>query len=377
MYNPKPSHLLAALFVIVVSMLTACLWPFDFSPRNQVEWLKGENGLRFSSSTSMISSLEAFPPLSAISSDGTVTVEMAVRPTSLTSRYAPHILTLCPDQVPPSLVIGAWKDELIVRLGRLDATGPKKYREIGARKVFKAGETIFITIVTGIQGTAIYLDGRLSKEATAASITYDTPSLGRILIGIAPTGGGQWHGDLLGLTIYNRALSAAEVQESLSARLLREVPSPIMRDIIIARYDFTEDSRNRVRNVAGPKYNLVIPATFRPLQRTFLALPAGMDHLAFSAFQDISLNIIGFVPVGFVAMWTVSSLTIASYRILSQAVVCAGSLLSLCIELVQAFLPTRTSSLTDLCTNTMGTAIGVAAFFILTEINKSLLMPRR
>lgn len=70
-------------------------------------------------------------------------------------------------------------------------------------------------------------------------------------------------------------------------------------------------------------------------------------------------------PFGFLALAALGRASRLSERRQSLVVVCSGFALSLAIELTQVFLPTRSSSLTDLCANTVGTALGVLLFFML------------
>jgi len=82
------------------------------------------------------------------------------------------------------------------------------------------------------------------------------------------------------------------------------------------------------------------------------------DRLDRSVVVDAVVNIIGFVPFGFgtclcVRLWTGWSI---SRSVLMTILV--GAFVSLMIELLQVFLPTRDSSLADLVTNILGTGLG-------------------
>jgi glycopeptide antibiotics resistance protein len=81
-----------------------------------------------------------------------------------------------------------------------------------------------------------------------------------------------------------------------------------------------------------------------------------------SFFQDVSVNIVGFIPFGFFC----AGLLIKARRFRMSAIylmtILFGFAFSLSIELLQVYLPTRDSSLLDLTCNVAGTLIGVIIF---------------
>jgi glycopeptide antibiotics resistance protein len=77
-------------------------------------------------------------------------------------------------------------------------------------------------------------------------------------------------------------------------------------------------------------------------------------------WEDVIVNIIGFVPVGFLLLNYLSVVHPVKRRV-ATAILC-GFFLSLTIETSQTFLPTRDSDMSDLITNTLGTAVGVALY---------------
>ena len=70
-------------------------------------------------------------------------------------------------------------------------------------------------------------------------------------------------------------------------------------------------------------------------------------------------NIVGFFPLGFCFY---PCLLLYRFRRPVLFTVILGALTSLTIEVLQAYLPTRDSGMTDIFTNTLGAWIGVIAF---------------
>ena len=74
--------------------------------------------------------------------------------------------------------------------------------------VFRKPGPVFLTITSGIHGTAVYTDGVLAR--TAPQFRLSTSDFtGRLVSGDSPGQTDSWSGQLLGLAIYRRELTAA------------------------------------------------------------------------------------------------------------------------------------------------------------------------
>ena len=80
---------------------------------------------------------------------------------------------------------------------------------------------------------------------------------------------------------------------------------------------------------------------------------------------DFIINILGFIPFAYLLMaYRFAAKQVGGIVIAAQRALTAGMGTSLFIELVQYYIPGRTSSLMDLIANTAGTLIGIAYFLL-------------
>jgi glycopeptide antibiotics resistance protein len=128
----------------------------------------------------------------------------------------------------------------------------------------------------------------------------------------------------------------------------------------IELYLFNEGSGTIVHNQINSENDLRIPGHFFVLHAPFLERPWDEFQPSWSYWKNVLINIAGFVPLGFFFC-----AYFVSVRPLNRAVLATillGAAISLTIEVLQAFLPTRDSGMTDLITNTLGTVIGTALY---------------
>ena len=210
-------------------------------------------------------------------------------------------------------------------------------------------------IVSSESGTLVYADGSLVRKVS--NFRFSSEDLtGRLLAGNSPTTTDNWSGQVRKIAIYRRQLSAAEISEH-SASLTKGVRSgPTESAGAVASYLFDEGSGSVAHNRLDSATDLLIPERFFILHPQFLENPRSEFRPDWNYWKNVGINIGGFIPLGFFFCAYLSTL-----RRMKQAVaitIILGFVVSLAIEILQAFLPTRDSGMTDLVTNTFGTALG-------------------
>jgi VanZ family protein len=209
----------------------------------------------------------------------------------------------------------------------------------------------------------LYLDGKLAKFYPNFNlITENMKISGQLVLGNSPTGKQPWNGNIFGLAIYDRFLKEEEVFQNYQNWLKNGSPTVSENEGLAALYLFDEHYRTVVQNHAGQQYHLLIPATFQILQKIILIQPWEDFRLNLSYLSDILINIMGFIPLGFffsTFLYNVKQLS--RYRIYLITVFLGGGM-SLSIELLQVYLVTRSSQMTDSICNTLGTVVGVFLF---------------
>jgi VanZ family protein len=333
---------------VLFGILVAGLWPFH-APRNAVTWLENQNGLRFGRYGTIVSS-GAFQMAGSVD-EASSSLEIWLQPGLLNTSN-----TILSFSTPENLLQFSLNQYFSSLILQREVRG--RQNRIGIDGVFRQIKPLFITITSSAQQTAIYVDGALASIFPHFRLDQDLT--GQLVIGPSPVTSDGWRGQLLGLAIYHRELTAAEVVKHYDTWTKQGRPELSGNERVIALYLFSEHS-GIVHNAVQPGIDLQIPERFSLLHQPFLEpfwkeYKPGWEHWV----DSILINIVGFIPLGFFfcAYW--------SYRrpMKRPAVVTTvlGLAISFTIEVLQSYLPTRTSGTTDLMTNTLGTFLGVMLY---------------
>ena len=218
-----------------------------------------------------------------------------------------------------------------------------------------------IVIVTGLHGTRIFIDKKKMLDDKEFML-FGAPGNGpqRLVLGGSLTGKYTWNG-----VMYCFSLFAGDASQSLLQKVDKG-PCTVCDGMPAAQYVLGfafEKPDSFVRNCASDRHALVIRGRFPIIGGNVLVAP--WDDFTYDAsyYSDIVVNLLGFVPFGYFFAKVLSMLRPLWRRRLIAAVVVAGFALSLGIELAQVYLPGRSSQLSDLICNTIGSFSGAYLFF--------------
>jgi len=382
------------------------LWPFNFSERNNIS-VSQEEGLTLArhgsaytaSSPGKLQGLSRFAIFVDVetSSDGLSAFE--------------KIVSYGDSQTEMNFILGQWKDGFIPVL-RTDQKieGIK----VGVKDALRKDERSRFLI--SYDGKRLYLhqDGLVRIYRETGPLTFSNWSRAfPLVVGTDANGKTQWRGTIYEIAIWDRALSPNELKSlsglsSLSGRKDKKSKSEIAAHPAGARNDSKEqDNRPLIHYVFKPENtyetevrggkalgvrdlgkgepeDLVIPEQFMPYKRSYLAWdPDWLEYK--SNWLDLAVNILGFIPFGMLLVFAFRKVTgcrlqatgvgtnngfpASGVRLRVQSkvaiavilAVAAGFAVSFAIEYLQAYVPSRDSSLRDLIANTTGTLLGALA----------------
>jgi hypothetical protein len=337
---------------VLVGVLTAGLWPFH-APKNQVHWRSDSNGLYFGI-YGIILSPDALG-WAGLRDTTSCSVEIWLQPSiadvggTILAFYTPGNRTI-------GFSLHQSIDDLLLRRG----TG---YRRRAKAKLyiahlFRKSKQPFVTITSSTQGTVVYVNGALVRASPHFGLSRKDMA-GQLVIGNYPLEDNGWQGQLRGLAIYNRELTAAEVLQHYDAWTTNQ-KAQIRNGGPVALYLFNEGMGNVVHNQMNSGTDLHIPEHYFVLQAPFLEAPWDEFDPSWGYCKNVLINIGGFVPLGFFFCAYFASLRRLDRAVLATIVL--GGVVSCTIEVLQAFLPTRDSGMTDIITNTLGTGIGAMLY---------------
>jgi len=350
----KSTILSAICLSILCCILFAGLWPFTSHPQNQVSWLAGSGGLQFGDHGNIRSS-GTFDALSS-QHEGPYSLEIWLQPrrtiasnTLLSFYTARNAFFTIRQQI----------DDVVFLRGPRRPGRRANLNSIDIAHVFRGGENVLITITTNARIATVYLHGETARVSSNFRLS-SKDFAGELIIGHAPDENDNWSGQLLGLSVYNYELTAAEAKQhyDLWAKgdhlQISEIQPPL------ALYLFNEKTDRSIRNQVGSGPDLYIPQYYEVAGHPFLEPPWRELYPGWGYYKNLGLNIVAFIPLGFFLRAYFKTGKSIRRPVLTSVI--AGLLVSLTIEILQAYIPMRNSGMTDLITNTLGTGIGASLY---------------
>ncbi|MGA8145119.1 MAG: VanZ family protein [Candidatus Acidiferrales bacterium] len=338
---------------VLCGILVAGLAPFG-RPRNAVTWLENRNGLHFGSYATILSSA----PFQTAASPETpaCSLEIWLQPGSTTA--ANSIVSFSTPENPLQLVVHQYHSTLILK--RQNPGDQHRTETIGVDGVFRQIKPVFLAITSGPQRTSMFVDGTLAESFPR--VHFGNDCAGQLVVGTSPVGNDRWSGQLLGLAVYQRELTAAQVNQHFATWTTTGRPELSGIENVKALYLFDERSGNIAHNAIQPGIDLNIPKHYSLLHQKFLE-PFWKEYKpGRSYWWDVIENVVGFLPLGFFfcAYWS----SVRPIKHPALATVVLGFAVSLTIEVLQSLIPIRASGTTDLFTNTLGTFLGVQLYSV-------------
>ena len=354
-WDSASAHLLTGVCVAVLSgILVAGLWPFH-APRNEVNWLSAGAGLLFGKYGSIVSAA-AFDPKSR-RADNSCSLEIWLEPRRVQS--AGTILAFYqPDNQATPFSLRQSLGDLVLQRSSRNEVGQTKKAKIYVDDVFSQQKPVLVTISSSQSGITVFANGVFAKRFENFRLSSQDMK-GRLIAGNSPVTTDDWSGQLRGIAVYDRGLTTEEVSQHFVDWTTGNRVSLAQTQGATAIYPFNEGEGKVVHNLLDSATDLLIPDRFFVLHAQFLERPWDEFRRDWNYWKDIGINIAGFIPLGFFFCAYFSLARRVEHPV--AITIALGFAVSLNIEVWQAFLPTRDSGMTDLITNTLGTAIGAMA----------------
>jgi len=350
----KSNLLKLICMVVLCTILTLGLWPFH-SPRNHVSWLEQKNGIRFKRYGTVASA-----GLFHTTTGPGASVEIWLQPDRIWD--SGRFLSFFNSTTRRTLSFRQAQTDLLLQQQCPEDRRPTK---LYTDNIFRRFRSDSLTITGGPQGVEIYDQGILVKTSSHFRLSPANLCC-RVVIGDSPGQPDSWSGQFFGFAIYERQLNANEVLAHYSTWTRTGRPAIGRHEHAVALYLFDEHNGTVIHNRTGLGVDLGIPDKYQVLDKIVLEPFWSEFNISRSYWDAVFKNIIGFVPLGFCfyAWW---SLMLRPKRA-ALATIALGATVSITIEILQGFLPTRQSGTSDIITNMLGTSIGVALYRISSPV---------
>ena len=355
MISPRSVLIYVTVFVFL-TVLVFGLNPKGYDFSNHVSRLGESPGIHFGKYGVAYTELDS-KLLRRISSLKGFSILMVFRSERLDNNGSGHILTIHPGEDKNQLVIWQWFS-YIIAMNDNDYAHRRKTGRVSAEILSSPAQRIFLSLTSGKRGTTLYFDGKAVSSNRTLQLDFPKSGNTTLILGNSAYGNGSWQGDISGLALYDRELPPETITSLYNTWSRKHSFSGAVDEKPFLCYLFNGKNGSNIIDRAGSSSHLKIPSTATPIKKRILT--GFVNYLGLSSIwtQDAVINLTGFIPLGFFLAGLIARLyRIPRKRALTYTVGFCFAL-SLVIELVQAWLPSRTSQSLDLFLNTAGGLIG-------------------
>ncbi len=344
--------LLAALCVLVlVTTLSAGLWPFSFHAENTVTWNPDRAGLFFGDHGMVISK----GPFSGTATDGAGGCSMEILLNPARASDAGTILSFYNPQASSWIQLRQSIDDLAFTRSLGPAYNHKNQRSMFVDHALQKGQWILVTLTSSGGVLSVYLNGVIRETAKNVDLRPGDFA-GTLIVGTSPYGNSSWSGTVRGLALYDHALRSGEIARDYRAWQKNKDGLALSEATPFSLYRFDEGGGTILHNLGKSGSDLEIPADYFIMQPGFLVPFWREYHANWEYLQDLAINVFGLLPLGF-CFSALFAWRMGVRRCLLFTTI-LGFCVSLTIEILQGYMAIRISGTTDLITNTSGTALG-------------------
>jgi len=341
---------------------------FRFS--NEVAWIADQPGIRFSRFGIAFTNPFNNAIKESISAADGFSIEIALKPASFHGHKFRFILSFHNGDDSDQFIMAQWLSDIIFMNGD-DYDYTRKTKRITINADSASPAVRFVTISTGKEGTCVYVDGKPVRTKKDLRLIIPKGEKVRLLLGNSVYGKHHWRGDVYGLALYNYPLSQQDAGLHFNRWSNDRDFSFAANSKPIVLYLFDENGGTRALDHAGFGHHLEIPSRIQIFKRSILAPPWKEFGFTRGYLLDVFVNLAGFIPFGFVLVALLNRLggIYTKRAVLITVALCF--MLSLSIEIIQSWIPSRSSHTLDLMLNTLGAWLGTYAYkFFSNELEK-------
>jgi len=342
------SNLLLIILSCYISLLLVVgLWPMNFRQHNKAV-LDNHNGIKLIPPSIAYSQI---PPQKLLNiREFTILIDMGSDFSA--SEGFGSILTYGLDYYRMNFMVGQWRSGIELRIKSDSNTRTISF---GKKNVFRKGEQARFAVVYDLNKLILYHNGEKIAARRTGPLTFSRwERTYPLVIGSNAEGRSFWKGTIRSIAIIDRALLKSEIQTA--AVQIREF-------LPLIYYSFENDEDMVVTDYGtGTPATLIVPNRFIPYGRAVLEFSLNGHNKFLNNLLDITINLLGFIPLGFFLFMYMTQRHASLMRSLLFSIV-IGFTVSFFIEISQAFLWSRSSSMLDLINNTLGSAIGAFLYY--------------